>query len=339
MVKYRLGCALAALAVGFMAIPHAHAQQSRPQSQQQAAQLPPALQAAIQSGNAQMVQQAINSLAGGNPDRIATLAAQTIAAAERMLATNPEAAIAAATSAVQVVRATNVQTSAPQQTETVVTTAARILVAPQTQVVSANAFAAIATSVLDVAGKTGNTARTAQVANAAITAAEKLVSTNPTVAVQVATQAMQSIRDNTVLSAQPQTCSQVATTAARIIVSPEVVSAAPREAAAIATATVQVVSNPAVYQSSPTAAINVMANAYATVTSEAVTAVVPNAAADVRSSLVVAAQTQTLNQSNPTNAASINTILGGTDPVTNRPLRDSQVAPQTGQPTTSGSPT
>jgi hypothetical protein len=43
------------------------------------ASLPPALRAAVQSGNAQAITQAINTLSGGNPQRSATLACLEIA--------------------------------------------------------------------------------------------------------------------------------------------------------------------------------------------------------------------------------------------------------------------
>jgi hypothetical protein len=66
----------------------------------QPANLPPALRAAVQSGNTSAVTQAINTLSGGNPTQAAALAAQVAAAAEAMMATNPQAALNAASAAV-----------------------------------------------------------------------------------------------------------------------------------------------------------------------------------------------------------------------------------------------
>ena len=51
--------------------------------------LPPALRAAVQAGNPQAIQQAINTLSGGNPAQAAALASQVAAAAEQMVSTNP----------------------------------------------------------------------------------------------------------------------------------------------------------------------------------------------------------------------------------------------------------
>ena len=88
--------------------------------------LPPALRAAVMSGNAQAVSQAINTLSGGNPQRAADLANLVVTAAEQMLSVNPQAAMAAAGAAVETVRNTTVQTSGPTQTQSVLTTAARV---------------------------------------------------------------------------------------------------------------------------------------------------------------------------------------------------------------------
>ncbi|MFD2264725.1 hypothetical protein ACFSM5_17605 [Lacibacterium aquatile] len=99
-------------------------------------QLPPALQASVQSGNAQAIQQAIMTLSAGNPTQAANLAAAVVARAEQLLATNPQAAVAAAGAALDVVAALPVQTAGPQATLTTVTTAARIFAAPQAQQVA-----------------------------------------------------------------------------------------------------------------------------------------------------------------------------------------------------------
>lgn len=88
--------------------------------------LPPALQAAVQSGNAAAISQAITTLSAGNPIQAANLANAVVSAAERILATNPQAAVNAASAAVSAVNALPVQTSSPQQSLSVVTTASRI---------------------------------------------------------------------------------------------------------------------------------------------------------------------------------------------------------------------
>jgi hypothetical protein len=118
--------------------------------------LPPALRAAVISGNGNSVAQAIRALAGNNGQQSANLAALVVAAAEGLLAINPQAAIAAATAAVETVQNTQVQTSAPSQTQSVIATAARIFVSPNALNVAPNQAAALATATLQVAQATGN---------------------------------------------------------------------------------------------------------------------------------------------------------------------------------------
>ncbi|HRQ82855.1 MAG TPA: hypothetical protein PKZ97_17220, partial [Azospirillaceae bacterium] len=110
----------------------AQAQQGGAQAQQGAAiqALPPALRAAVLAGNSAQVQQAIQTLSGGNITTAAGLAAQVIAAAEQILTTSPEAAVRVAVAAVETVRPANVQQGAPQASEQVVATAARIFISP-----------------------------------------------------------------------------------------------------------------------------------------------------------------------------------------------------------------
>ncbi|WP_413207312.1 hypothetical protein [Rhodospirillum sp. A1_3_36] len=62
----------------------------------QAAQLPPALRAAVQTGNANAVQQAISVLSGGDPAQSNALSQQVAGVARQMVAINPAAAMAAA---------------------------------------------------------------------------------------------------------------------------------------------------------------------------------------------------------------------------------------------------
>ncbi|GFZ92313.1 hypothetical protein GCM10011497_22870 [Elstera cyanobacteriorum] len=107
-------------------------QQQLAQASTQAA-LPPALQAAVNSGNAQQIQQAVQVLSGGNPQRAAVLAQQVVTRAEQILATNPQAAVNAAAAALQVVANLPVQTTAPSETLQTTVIAARIFVNPTAQ--------------------------------------------------------------------------------------------------------------------------------------------------------------------------------------------------------------
>lgn len=122
-------------------------------SQQQLAQaptstaLPPALQAAVAGGNTQQIQQAIQTLSGGNPQRAAVLAQQVVTRAEQILATNPQAAVNAAAAAVQIVANLPVQTTAPAETLQTTVIAARIFVNPAAQRVAPETVANGATAV------------------------------------------------------------------------------------------------------------------------------------------------------------------------------------------------
>lgn len=324
----RSGILLASAAVLASALvaPDALAQQGRVQQaapgNAQAASLPPALQAAILSGNPAAVQRAITTLSGGNPQRAGALAEGAINAAEKMMATDPQAAVQVATAAVQLVRENAVQQGAPTQTQAVVTTAARILVRPEAARIAPDQVAGMASAMMTVANAGGNPAHSAAIAQAVIGAAEKMVATNPQAAVGLASSAMQAVRQNSVLQTSPAAALDVATSAARIMVQPEAQAAAPQAVAAIATAASQVVSSPAVYAVAPTAALNVMAHAYAAATSPVIVAAAPNVTADVRTNLVQAQQTQNLNQVNPTNVATIDTILGGINPQTGKSLSE-----------------
>jgi len=109
-----------------------------------AAALPPALFAAIQSGNGNAVQNAIAALSRGNPMQAASLAEQVAGAAEKMVNTNPLAAIQNVGAAVQVVRDNTVQATSPRQVKNVLTTAARMISSPQVAATSPDTVAMIA---------------------------------------------------------------------------------------------------------------------------------------------------------------------------------------------------
>lgn len=329
MIRTGTLLASAALLVGALTVNDAAAQQGaqggNPQGaspQGGAASMPPALQAAVTSGNAQAVQQAIATLSGGNPQRAGALAEAAIAAAEKMVATNPQAAIAVAGSAVQTIRAASVQQGAPASTQNVVTAAARILSNPDIQRVAPDQVTQVGASVVNAAGTTKNPTLTATVAQSVIAVAEKMVAVNPAGAVQLAAAAMQTVRDTAVLQSSPTQCLAVATSAARIVVQPTAQAVAPQAIAAMATAAAAVATTPAVYQVAPAAAINVMANSYAAATSPTIVAAVPSVTNDVRANLTAASQTDVLNRANPTNPAAINKILAGEDPTSGKPLHE-----------------
>lgn len=157
----------------------AQAQQSVNQQQQV---LPPALQAAINSGNAAAIAQVIATLSGGNPERAAQLAGQTMAAAERLLATNPAAAVAIANAAMNVISAN--PTASMAQTSSAMSIAARIMVSPAVMQLAPQAAAQLATSTMAVAQNPVVQASLPTV-SAAVTASVSTVSTNPSVVAAV----------------------------------------------------------------------------------------------------------------------------------------------------------
>jgi hypothetical protein len=106
--------------------------------------LPPALNAAVLSGNGHAVQNAIVTLSRGNPMQAASLAEQVATASEKMLNTNPQAALSNVAAAVQVVSDRSVQSASPGQAQRVFTTAARMISSPQAAATSPDVVAMIA---------------------------------------------------------------------------------------------------------------------------------------------------------------------------------------------------
>jgi hypothetical protein len=321
----RAALLLTALALTIPVVP-ALAQQGAQQTP--GATLPPALRAAFVSGNAQQMSAAINTLSGGNPQRAAALASQVVVAAEAALATNPQVAIQAAAAAVESVRATPVLTTSPQQTENVLTRAARIYVSPAVQRTAPELAASVASSSMTVASQTGNSTLIANMAVQSMVVAESVLAINPAAAVQLAGQATQSVGSSSaVQQTAPQQSMSVATSAARIIVNPGAQRVAPEGVATMTVSVTTVVSNPTVYQSSPTAAVQAMANAFAASNSAAITASSPGTAGIVREAVNNASTNTTLNIVNANNAGEMNRILGGQVAV-------QQTAPQPGSGTT-----
>lgn len=179
-------------------------------------QLPPALRAAVLSGNSAAITQAINVLAAGNPTQAATLANGVVNAAEQILATNPQAAVTAAAAAVSVVNALPVQTSAPQQVSATVTTAARIFIAPSAISVAPQIVAQGAVAITQIVSSPAVYAANPQAAINAMASAYQAV-TNPIVA-SSAPAATQSVvnnlntasANNQLNSANPTNNSQIA---------------------------------------------------------------------------------------------------------------------------------
>ena len=112
--------------------------------------LPPALRAAVASGNQQAIRQAIITLSAGNSVRLADLANQVVTEAERMLSSNPMAAVAIAGAAIDAVNSNVVQNAAPTQAMAVVTTASRIMIDPAAQRVAPQQVAALAVNAAQI---------------------------------------------------------------------------------------------------------------------------------------------------------------------------------------------
>lgn len=311
---------LGSLGVGVPGIGAALAQQAPAGAQNRINTLPPALRAAVLAGNPQQITQAINALSGGNPQQAATLASSVVAAAEQLVTTNPQAAIQAAGAAVETVRAGAVQTSSPQQTESVLTTAARIFVSPPVQQAVPLLAANVATATMSAASTINNPSVAAGVSVQAVALAEGILVTSPAAAVQLAGAAVQSVQTQQMQAGAPGQTMSVVSGASRVSVSPEAQRVAPQTVAGIAVAVTQIVSNPVVYQTSPQSAINTMTNAYAAATSQTVISAVPSVTATVTSNISQAGGSVSLGLANSNNAAQVNQILAGqTQPTTTLP--------------------
>ena len=323
MRRFWLGLA-AAVSLGVAPVSSAWAQQA-----EHGGQLPPALQAAMASGNAQNVTQLIAALSGNDPQKAAALAELVVASAEKMLASNPQSAVQMAGAAVASVKSLLVQSSAPMQTQDVITTAARIFVSPAAEKAAPDATAQLATSTMQAAASTGNSTLIGNIATQAVSTAEKILVASPAVAVQLAGAAVASVQSVSVQQTSPQDSMQVVATAARIIVQPEAQQIAPLAVANMATAMVQVVSNPVVYQSAPQAAISVMSGAYTAVSSAVVTAASPDSATTMAQNLTQISQSKTLDQANPTNGPQVVAILTKTGSANQPPLAQPASSPVT----------
>lgn len=270
--------------------------------------LPPSLRAAVLSGNANQVTQAIAVLSGGNAQRQAALANSVVQVAETLLNTNPQAAIQAAGAAVNTVRQTTVQTSSPQQTESVLVSAARIFVSPSATTANPQGAADLASSTLAAAVSTGSGALTATIAAQSMQTAERVLDTNPAAAVQITAQAVQSVQSSaTAQSSAPATVMTVLTSATRVVSNPAIQRGYGATVANVSVQVSQIVSNPVVYQASPQSAIQVMAGAY----SAAGASGSSSAQQSVTQNLVQAQSSSTLNQVNQSNSSQISAILGG----------------------------
>lgn len=280
-------------------------------AQQQTAvnSLPPALRAAVTAGNNRAIAQAIATLSGGNTQRATELAGSVVLVAQQMLTTNPQAAIAAAAAAVETVRNAPVKASSPQQTQSVVTIAARIFVTPAAIRTSPTQAAALASATLSMAVATNNAGLIATVAQSAVSIAEQTVRSNPAAAMQLASQSVQAVAQTQVTRSEPQRTLSVATTAARIIVQPSVQQVAPQSVAAVAIAVTQAVTAPAVYQVAPQTAVQIMANAHSTAMTQTIIAAAPQTATSITATLDQASSSTALSQFNPGNAAQVKAIL------------------------------
>ncbi|WP_428249607.1 hypothetical protein [Ferrovibrio sp.] len=191
MLKRILVAAAMSLAVftGMAAMP-SHAQQD----QQALTALPPALRAAVLSGNSSAITAAINTLSGGNPAQQANFANLVVTAAEVILATNPQAAVAAASAAVSAVNAIPVQTSSPQQALSTVTIASRIFLRPEV----------IATAP--------QIAASGSVMATQVASSPSVYAANPTAAISVMSNAYQVVTNQTVAAAAPAAATSVVNT-------------------------------------------------------------------------------------------------------------------------------
>lgn len=284
--------------------------------------LPPALSAAIQSGNPAAVSQVINTLAGGNSQRAAQLAAATIAQAEKMFAVSPKAALLIAGAVVTIVNAGTIQNAAPAQTESVLITAARMFVNPVAQKVAPDTTAQLALSTIQAASSTNNKTLSVNIANQAASTAEKILSVNPAAAVQLASAALQAVKTQSTIDANSSQVLQVAVTVSRIIANPDAQNAAPGIVAAMSVSVASLASNPVIQQAGPTVALSVLANAYTAVSSQTVSSASPDSKTSVVDILKTSAKDLVLNTTDSAWNSQVNEILNPTSYNQDRRLQD-----------------
>ena len=186
------------------------------------AKMPPALKAAVLSSNTDAIKLAIATLAGDNATKAGALADQVVHAAEQIFANDPKSGIQVAQGAVYTIQANTVQEAAPQQTQEVITVAARLFINPAAQAAAPDATAQLAMSSVTAASTTNNASLITTTAGQAVSVAEKMLSSNASVAVQIVGVATQAIKQDNVVASNAAKAMDVAVAAARVVVRPEV---------------------------------------------------------------------------------------------------------------------
>jgi hypothetical protein len=178
--------------------------------------LPPALKAAVLSGNAEQITQAITTLSAGNPKLVAKLAYQVLVAAELLLSTNPQVALNAASAAMAVTNNPSVTESSPQVAMDNAVIASRIIINPNVIAVNPSAANNIAVAIVTLVSRPSVYAVNPKLAIEAMSNAFTIAS-NPMVlavapgAQDTMTQLLTDAAKNTSLSAaSPDTPSDIA---------------------------------------------------------------------------------------------------------------------------------
>ncbi|GGC11988.1 hypothetical protein GCM10011352_43060 [Marinobacterium zhoushanense] len=179
--------------------------------------LPPALQAAVMTGNPNAISQAISALSGGNPLRAASLAHAVTTAAEQMVATNPQAAISAVQAAVAVVNSQPVLSSAPQDALLVAVSASRIIVNPAVQQAAPQSVGTLAVQLSQLA------------------ATPSVYQANPNAAISIMANAYAAVSSPTVAAASTGAAQQVVSVLTTASTDPVLVAVSPSVAAQINT--------------------------------------------------------------------------------------------------------
>jgi hypothetical protein len=222
--------------------------------------LPPALQAAINSGDPNAISRTIATLSAGNPVRAIGLIDQTLYAAEGMLTTSPALGIKATLAAAQGAEQPSVCAANAAQCFEVVTTIARIANNMTVRRVDPANSIAIAKINLDIAAHTQNASLIGVVATEALNLAEALLSIVPASAVGLSLDALTNVSFvSNVL--QPQVTLTAVLNASRVAVSGIALSSSPSQCASIGRLVMQMLEKQVIYQASPVAAQAAMSNA------------------------------------------------------------------------------
>lgn len=183
----------------------------------QQSQLPPALKAALYSGNAAAIKAALSTLSGGDAKKLATLTGQVATEAEKLLRTNPQAALNGLSAVLDIVNTSAFKTANPQAAAQAAAAAGRIIVSPAAQQQASLQVAGLITTVT------------------AIVTTPSVFKASPSAAKNVLDSAVQASRSEAIKTVAPNLEASVMQTIGSASRDPDILAADPRFLEFIAT--------------------------------------------------------------------------------------------------------